>query len=253
MTGYATYTIHLDSTPTNGIYSGPVARFGLRGPWGVANGDTIYWKQMVVSNTNIVVDTVDVTFKLNMANVTDPFTTPELNGTFNSLCGNCNPMSPSPQNDIWEVTLPFVSGDTIEYKFSADDWSIQETNDPTGDCTNGNANFTNRLLVIPDVDTTLIPVCWGSCDTCTSVSSNFQHKIKDVLIYPNPTDGLITIQSDDMIDKIIIRDIFGKTVFMGEKAQKNILIDLSNFKSNVYCLSYLIKEEWESEYIVIQH
>lgn len=59
MTGYATYTIHLDSTPTNGIYSGPVARFGLRGPWGVANGDTIYWKQMVVSNTNIVVDTVD--------------------------------------------------------------------------------------------------------------------------------------------------------------------------------------------------
>ena len=40
-------------------------------------------------------------------------------------------MSPSPQNDIWEVTLPFVSGDTIEYKFSADDWSIQETNDPT--------------------------------------------------------------------------------------------------------------------------
>ena len=42
---------------------------------GCINGDTIYWKQMVVSNTNIVVDTVDVTFKLNMANVTDPFTT----------------------------------------------------------------------------------------------------------------------------------------------------------------------------------
>tara|TARA_B100000683_G_scaffold183667_1_gene176899 strand:- start:28 stop:1152 length:1125 start_codon:yes stop_codon:yes gene_type:complete len=253
MTGYATYTIHLDSTPTNGIYSGPVARFGLRGPWGVANGDTIYWKQMVVSNTNIVVDTVDITFKLNMANVTDPFTTPELNGTFNSWCGNCNPMSPSTQNDIWEVTLPFVSGDTIEYKFSADDWSIQETNDPTGDCTNGNANFTNRLLIIPDVDTILIPVCWGSCDTCTSVSSNFQHKIENVLIYPNPTDGLITIQSNDMIDKIIIRDIFGKTVLTDEKAQKSILINSSNFQSNVYCLSYLINNKWETEYIVIQH
>ena len=35
MTGYSTYTIHLDSTPTSGIYSNPVARFGLRGPWGV--------------------------------------------------------------------------------------------------------------------------------------------------------------------------------------------------------------------------
>ena len=45
---------------------------------------------MVVSNTNMVIDTVDVTFKLNMTNVTEPFTTPELNGTFNSWCGNCN-------------------------------------------------------------------------------------------------------------------------------------------------------------------
>ena len=253
MTGYSTYTIHLDSTPTNGIYSGPVARFGLRGPWGVGNGDTIYWKQMVVSNTNMVIDTVDVTFKLNMTNVTEPFTTPELNGTFNSWCGNCNPMTSPLQNDIWEVTLPFVSGDTIEYKFSADDWSIQETNDPTGDCTNGNVNFTNRLLVIPDVDTTLIPVCWGSCDTCTSVSSIFQHEFKDLLIYPNPTEGLINIQSEDMIDKIIVRDIFGKTVFTDEKAQKNKKINLSNFQSNVYCISYLINDKWESEYIVIQH
>ena len=93
----------------------------------------------------------------------------------------------------------------------------------------------------------------GKLYTCTSVSSNFQHKIKDVLIYPNPTDGLITIHSDDMIDKIIIRDIFGKTVLIDEKAQKSILINSSNFQSNVYCLSYLINNKWETEYIVIQH
>ena len=52
MTGFATYTIDLNSTPSSGTYSGTVARFGLRGPWGVANGDTIFWKNMVVSNTN---------------------------------------------------------------------------------------------------------------------------------------------------------------------------------------------------------
>ena len=253
MTGYSTYTIHLDSTPTNGVYSGPIARFGLRGPWGVANGDTIYWKQMVVSNTNIVIDTVDVTFKLNMANVTEPFTTPELNGTFNSWCGNCNPMSSPLQNDIWEVTLPFVSGDTIEYKFSADDWSIQETNDPTGFCTNGNTNFTNRILVIPNSDTTLIPVCWGSCDTCSSVSSNIQNQTKDILVYPNPSEGFITIQNKNVIDKIIIRDIYGKTVYIDDKNQRNKLINLTNFQSNVYCLSYLINDKWETKYIVIQH
>ena len=52
MTDFSTYTISLDSTPTNGLYEGSIARFGLRGPIGVTNGDTTYWKSMIISNTN---------------------------------------------------------------------------------------------------------------------------------------------------------------------------------------------------------
>ena len=52
MTDFSTYTIALNSTPTDGEYKGKVARFGLRGPWGVSKFDTIYWKSMVISNTN---------------------------------------------------------------------------------------------------------------------------------------------------------------------------------------------------------
>ena len=52
MTGFSTYTIDLNSTPASGTYSGTIARFGLRGPWGVGSGDTIYWENMVVSNTS---------------------------------------------------------------------------------------------------------------------------------------------------------------------------------------------------------
>lgn len=52
MTGFATYTIDLNSIPASGTYSGTIARFGLRAPWGVANGDTIFWENMEVSNTN---------------------------------------------------------------------------------------------------------------------------------------------------------------------------------------------------------
>ena len=52
MTNFASYTIDLNSTPASGTYSGTIARFGLRAPWGVANGDTIFWENMVVSNTN---------------------------------------------------------------------------------------------------------------------------------------------------------------------------------------------------------
>ena len=52
MTEYGTYIIDLESIPTSGVYDGPVGRFGLRGPWGVANGDTIWWETMIISNTN---------------------------------------------------------------------------------------------------------------------------------------------------------------------------------------------------------
>ena len=53
MTEFQTYTLDLTSPPTagSGMFSGEVARFGWRGPWGVANGDTIYWKNMVVYNS----------------------------------------------------------------------------------------------------------------------------------------------------------------------------------------------------------
>jgi hypothetical protein len=55
MTEYITYTIDLESEPDNGdLFEGPVARFGLRSPWGVANLDTVYWKKMKVYNTNTI-------------------------------------------------------------------------------------------------------------------------------------------------------------------------------------------------------
>tara|TARA_B100001287_G_scaffold272230_1_gene273623 strand:+ start:182 stop:988 length:807 start_codon:yes stop_codon:yes gene_type:complete len=55
MTEFSTYIIDLESEPDNGdIFEGPVARFGLRAPWGIANLDTVYWKKMTILNTNTI-------------------------------------------------------------------------------------------------------------------------------------------------------------------------------------------------------
>ena len=59
----------------------------------------------------------------------DPFNTPELNSTFNNWCGNCNQLTDFDGDDIWELTVSLNPGDTIEYKFSADNWAFQETLD----------------------------------------------------------------------------------------------------------------------------
>ena len=109
----------------------------------------------------------NVTFQVDMNQVTAGFTTPEVNGFWNNWCGNCNAMTDANGDGIWEVTIPLLEGSTQEYKFSADAWTIQEMNDPTAPCTNGNATYTNRVLVVPTADTTLPVVCWSSCYGCT--------------------------------------------------------------------------------------
>ena len=110
----------------------------------------------------------NVTFQVDMNNHTGSFTTPEVNGTFNNWCGNCAAMTDADGDNVWEVTIALTAGDTVEYKFSHDAWTGQEMNDPTAPCTNGNATYTNRVLVVPAAATTLPAVCWASCDPCSS-------------------------------------------------------------------------------------
>ena len=110
--------------------------------------------------------TKNVTFNVDMNQVTQSFTTPEVNGLWNNWCGNCNPLTDANGDGIWTTTLPLPIGTTQEYKFSADAWTIQEQNNPAAPCTNGNATYTNRVLVIPATDTVLSVVCWSQCTAC---------------------------------------------------------------------------------------
>ena len=110
--------------------------------------------------------TKNVTFNVDMNQVTQAFTTPEVNGLWNNWCGNCNPLMDANGDGIWTTTLPLPIGSTQEYKFSADAWTIQEQNNPAASCTNGNVTYTNRVLVVPATDTVLNVVCWSQCTAC---------------------------------------------------------------------------------------
>ena len=48
----------------------------------------------------------------------------------------------------------YLSGN-YEYKYSADAWTIQEMNDPTASCTNGDPVYTNRVLSVGTSDMTI--------------------------------------------------------------------------------------------------
>jgi len=107
-----------------------------------------------------------VRFRVDMNGYTGPtYTTVNLNGTFNGWCGSCAPMADPDNDSVYElnVVLPI---DTIEYKFTVDGWTGQETLLPGSLCTRTVGTFTNREYIVTGNDT-LDAVCWGSCNPCT--------------------------------------------------------------------------------------
>ena len=110
----------------------------------------------------------NVTFRVDMSQQSD-FTTPEVNGSFNSWCGNCFQMTDADGDNIWEATTNLASGN-YEYKFSADGWGSQESLLQGSPCTVTNFGFTNRTLVVTG-DVVLPVVCWGACVGCASAPS----------------------------------------------------------------------------------
>ncbi|MDP5075554.1 MAG: hypothetical protein NWP82_03635, partial [Flavobacteriales bacterium] len=124
---------------------------------------TVCWGSCTACN--VLPSTYDVTFKVDMSQYTGNFTTPEVNGTFNNWCGNCNAMSDADGDNIWEVTLNLTEGN-YEYKFAHDSWLGQENLTPGSSCTMTTGANTNRTLNLTS-NTTLNVVCWGSCTACS--------------------------------------------------------------------------------------
>jgi len=106
----------------------------------------------------------NVTFFVDMSESNHIFDTLEVNGTFNTWCGDCSQMEDANNDDIWEVTISLTSG-SYEYKFSADDWNIQEDLYESDDCVVGNPPYINRDLIVTGHQV-LDTVCWNRCYSC---------------------------------------------------------------------------------------
>ena len=196
----------------------------------------------------------NVTFQVDMSEVTDPFTVAELNGTFNGWCGNCDAMSDADGDSVWDVTISITPGDTVEYKYSADSWSIQEMNDPGAPCTNGDSTYTNRVLVIPASDTILGVVCWASCDPCGFVPpTGINYRIDNVKIYPNPANNVLNISSSEIIQKVEVLDVVGRVIISKTLNSSNYILDVNNLNSNVYFINYSINGVVNTKKVIINN
>ena len=82
---------------------------------------TYYFDDLMMADPSLP---VPVTFNVDMSLSAMPAgSIPEVNGTFNNWCGNCNAMTDANSDGIWETTISLAAG-SYEYKFSYSAWEI---------------------------------------------------------------------------------------------------------------------------------
>jgi len=107
-----------------------------------------------------------VTFQVDMNEYAGgSFTTVYVSGNFNSWCGDCNALSDANKDGVWDGTID-ITDDSIEYKFTMDNWSKQEKLTVGSSCTKTTGGYTNRFVKLTG-NTTLNKVCFESCAACS--------------------------------------------------------------------------------------
>ena len=223
--------------------------------------DPVCWESCEDCLSSSGPSSYNVTFSLDMSEyVGPPFTTPEVNGTFNNWCGSCWAMTDDNGDNIWEFTALLAAGDTVEYKFSADGWNIQEDLDSNGSCVaiafdpgapNG-WGYVNRYLVV-DSEIELDAVCWNSCSECQGQTSISENSLNDVFVYPNPSTGLININTPNENSRIDVYSVLGKLVYSKTNKTNTNEHAINIKESGIYYISIYVGGEIISKKITIQN
>lgn len=122
----------------------------------------------------VVIPTVNVTFQVDMTNMALRYGDPNndivsVAGAFQGWSPGETVMTDDDGDGIFTVTAEADAGATFGYKFLyGDDWGYDEG--VPGDCNVGG----NRSVTLGDNDTTLAPVCFGTCDqSCPDLGDPF--------------------------------------------------------------------------------
>lgn len=111
--------------------------------------------------------TVDVTFQVDMNDYALSFGFVNVSGSHNGWCGDCAQMSDDDADGVYELTIALDEGASYEYKFTLDNWNVQEQFEDGDACTSTINGYVNRALTVGTENTTLDAVCFDSCEACT--------------------------------------------------------------------------------------
>ena len=198
--------------------------------------------------------TFEIIFRVNMEEVIETFTTPEVNGTFNGWCGGCAPMADPDGDNVWELAIYLPAG-VYEYKFAYDTWTGQETLTVGDPCTLTTGPYTNRYLEVTD-DADLGVVCWGSCVDCGGVDVDNMDAQSAFTIAPNPANSSVTIQLTDMasaMQVIYITDLTGRSIARADVINGTAVIPTAQISAGMYYVHVTDGMQIMTQPFMVQH
>jgi hypothetical protein len=136
-----------------------------------------------------------------------------------------NPMTFNAATGNYEATIPMAPAATIEYLYV--NGVTKEVLDPTWSCTNGNAQYTNRIATLGTVDTSFCNI-WETCSACFPLTLN-NAKNENVSIFLNSQFIRINATNISQFEQLEIFDLLGKKVFGSNgifKTNQNISVNL---------------------------
>ena len=136
-------------------------------------------------------------------------------------------------NNTYEVTIPMASNQDIEYLF-VNGTGTKEVLNSTWTCTNGNAQYTNRLTKIKSNDTTLCAT-WKSCVACST--TNIPGIATEKVGMSLAKNQVKLFTNDKMnIESLQIFDIIGRNVFTTNNAITNTAIPVEVEANKIYII-----------------
>jgi len=133
---------------------------------------------------------------------------------------------------VWSgsTTLDAAGGYFTILNGNCSDWSCKEdiSGQPCADA--ANYNDRNNLLGGFSQDTTL-NLQYGSC---TTPSTGMVEKVNSYSLYPNPSNGIVTIKSDDKIKTLKVYNMIGNLVMIKNISNTQSILNIEHLTNGVY-------------------
>lgn len=157
------------------------------------NSDNLFFIDDVLFTESIPpIPTIDVTFRVNMKNVTVGAAGAKIAGTFN---GWTDQAMTNLGNNIWETTIELPVGEEIQWKFKKGagpaDW--ENNNAELINCGIQNGTDVNRYALLGDANLTLGTYCFNYCVNCDALGADEALFSNAVGMNPNPAGDYVNL------------------------------------------------------------